>query len=169
MTIELELQIATDDSSTLPHPSQFRDWISATLEDKIDCAEMTIRIVDEDEITDLNRQYRKQNKPTNVLSFPGKTNFEDLKFDESHLQEIEITKDYLGDIVICAQVMEKEANELEKDLIAHWAHIVVHGALHLLDFTHDTPENAQTMEGMETEIMVKLGFEPPYGDKINYE
>ncbi len=155
MTIELELQIATD-AKTLPHPSQFREWISSTLAGRLDTAELTIRIVDNDEMTDLNERFRNKKGPTNVLAFP-------------YEPQPGIISRALGDIVICAPVVEKEADEYQKQLLAYWAHMVIHGALHLLGFDHDTTVTANEMEGIETDILVRLGFPPPYGDKIYHE
>lgn len=152
MTIELELQIASD-AQTLPHPSQFRDWIGMTLGDKYDNVELTIRIVDVDEMTMLNQTYRKKTGPTNVLSFPAEIS-----------SEFEIN--LLGDIVICAPVVQKEAEEADIDLLAHWAHMVVHGTLHLLGFDHEDDEEAEVMEKLETQILTQLGYPAPYGDKL---
>ena len=171
MAIELELQIASG-ATTLPHPSQFREWIRIALENKVNDVEMTIRIVDSEEMQELNKQYRNKNKPTNVLSFPGIKTFDGIKLDNNdkdYLKQIKLEDDYLGDIIICAPIMEKEAIDNEKNLSAHWAHIVIHGALHLIGYNHEELNDAEKMEGLETEILVKLGFEPPYGDKIHYE
>jgi len=151
VTIELELQIASN-AQTLPHPSQFREWVGATLADRIDGAELTIRIVDVDEMTELNETYRKKPGPTNVLSFPA-------EIDE----EFEIA--LLGDIIICADVVQQEAADANIDLLAHWAHMVVHGTLHLLGYDHIQKQEAELMEETETEILTSLGYPPPYGDK----
>lgn len=150
MTIELELQIASK-AKTLPHPAQFREWVSVTLWQRVDTAEMTIRIVDEEEISDLNLRYRNKPGPTNVLSFP---------YDP----QPGIASRILGDIVICASVVEREAEEFNKPLLSHWAHMVVHGTLHLLGYDHEFDADAEEMENLETEILLKLGFPPPYGE-----
>jgi len=150
--IEVELQIASQ-AKTLPHPSQFREWINVTLSNRLKTAEMTIRIVDEEESAELNQQYRRKKGPTNVLSFP-------------YQQIPGVITRLLGDIIICAPVVEAEATAQNKDLLAHWAHMVVHGTLHLLGFNHEFNEDAEEMEGMETEILVRLGFPPPYGDTL---
>ena len=152
MTIELELQIASN-AKTLPHPAQFRDWIGNTLDDKYDNVELTIRIVDVEEMTILNETYRKKTGPTNVLSFPS-------EIDESF--DINL----LGDIIICAPVVQKEAEEANIDLIAHWAHMVVHGTLHLLGYDHINSDDADAMEALETNILTNLGYPAPYGDKL---
>lgn len=156
MAIELELQIATE-AKTLPHPSQFREWISESLTDQVEeDVDLTIRIVDEEEMKDLNHQYRNKNKVTNVLSFPG-----ELKADIGYYN--------LGDVIICAPVIEQEAKKQNKELLAHWAHIVVHGALHLVGYDHKDNKEAKVMEDLETKILLKLGFPPPYGAKVRYE
>src|SRR6186713_2192108 len=116
--IDLELQIASK-AKTLPHPSQFREWVSVCLWQRVDTAELTIRIVDEEESASLNHQYREKQGPTNVLSFPS----EDIPG---------VISRSLGDIVICAPLVEKESNEQNQGLLAYWAHMVVHGTLHLL-------------------------------------
>lgn len=152
MSIELELQIATK-AKTLPHPAQFREWIGMTLWQRVDTAELTIRIVDEAESAELNAQYRHKAGPTNVLSFP-------------YEPQPGVLERLLGDIVICAPVVEEEARLQNKTLLAHWAHMVIHGTLHLLGFNHEFDEEAAEMEGLETELMVRLGFPPPYGETI---
>ena len=155
MTIELELQIASN-AKTLPHPSQFREWISTVLWDRLDTAELTIRIVDEEESAELNEQYRHKEGPTNVLSFPADV---DPEFDFP----------LLGDIVICAPVVEEQATDCDKELLAHWAHMVVHGTLHLLGYDHENHVEAEEMEDIETEILTKLGYPPPYGEQYTHE
>ncbi len=150
MTIELELQIASD-AQTLPHPSQFREWVGSTLDDRFEEAELTIRIVDREEMIELNETYRKKVGPTNVLSFPAEMSSE-FEFQ------------LLGDVVICAPVVQEEASDMEIDLLAHWAHMVVHGTLHLLGYDHLEEDEAEVMEELETKILTDLGFPPPYGD-----
>lgn len=152
MSIDLELQIASN-IQTLPHPAQFREWVSVALWQRIDTAELTIRVVDEEEIANLNQQYRHKVGPTNVLSFP----YEEIPGVASR---------FLGDIVICAPVIERESQAQHKTLLAHWAHMVVHGTLHLLGYDHQTETEASEMESSETEILLRLGFPPPYGDII---
>jgi probable rRNA maturation factor len=112
-------------------------------------AELTVRIVDEDDGRQLNEQYRKQETATNVLSFP----FEDPP---------NVKTDILGDIVACAPVISREAQEQGKTLHAHWAHLIVHGVLHLCGFNHEVNEDAQIMQRLETEIVEHLGFSNPY-------
>ncbi len=152
MSIELELQIASN-AKTLPHPAQIREWVSLTLYNRVETGELTIRIVDEEESAGLNQQYRNKLGPTNVLSFP---------YDP----EPGIASRLLGDIVICAPVVEQEALEQNKSLLAHWAHMVIHGTLHLLGYTHEFDKEAAEMESLETELLLRLNFPPPYGDII---
>lgn len=158
MFVNLELQIATT-TKTVPHPSLFKNWVSVILADRLDTdVELTIRIVDEQEMIQLNHKYRNKNKVTNVLSFPAELDdFEDFPTEADYLEY-----NVLGDIVICAQVIEKEAKQQEKDLLAHWAHMVVHGVLHLLGFDHQNVVEAEEMEYIETKLMQQLGFSSPY-------
>ncbi len=149
MSIELDLQIVVENDDALPSQDQFQQWLDAVIPLFQPQAEVTIRIVETDESQQLNRDYRGKDKPTNVLSFP---------FEAP--PEVEI--DLLGDLIICQQVVEKEANEQNKPLNAHWAHMVIHGSLHLLGYDHMEDEEAEEMESIETEIMQKLGFDDPY-------
>ncbi len=148
MTIEVDVQYATD-FPDLPDEKQFRYWVETALKDLKGNAELTIRIVDEAEGTQLNEQWRKSKGPTNVLSFSNKG-------------VSEITPDFLGDIVICAPVVAQEAKEQNKNRHAHWAHMVIHGILHLNDFDHINPEDADRMEGLEINILEKLNYKNPY-------
>ncbi len=111
--------------------------------------ELTVRICDVAEMQQLNQQYRHKNRPTNILSFPS-----DLPaFIES---------DYIGDLLICAEVLEKEAREQNKSLEDHWAHILVHGFLHLLGYDHIQEDDAEKMEGLEIAILQRSGIANPY-------
>lgn len=111
--------------------------------------EINIRIVSADESQALNTQYRQKNKPTNVLSF------------ESDLPDF-IPSGFIGDLVICAEVVKDEAQQQNKALLDHWAHMCVHGALHLLGYDHESDSAAAQMETIEVEILVKLGIDDPY-------
>lgn len=153
MDLKLDLQVAADDSG-LPSLAQFKRWAGATLEGRRARAELTIRVVGEKEGCDLNRHYRGQNKPTNVLSFPFEAPPGIERDDPVH--------DLLGDLVICADVVSRESREQGKPLDAHWAHMVIHGMLHLLGYDHLSDEQAAEMEGLETVILGGLGFPPPY-------
>ncbi|MBC6904567.1 rRNA maturation RNase YbeY [Saccharophagus sp. K07] len=145
---EVDVQIATADKN-IPSEEDFRSWVAAALPaDKIN-SELTIRVVGFDESRSLNAQYRQKDKPTNVLSFPSELP-----------PELQIP--LLGDLVICAGVVEREALEQGKTLLAHWAHMVVHGTLHLLGYDHETDADAEVMEALETRILGTLGFPAPY-------
>jgi probable rRNA maturation factor len=138
-------------SKSLPTTAKFKRWATTALKEKIPEAELTIRIVDKTEMTELNHTYRQKNKPTNVLSFP-------FEMPEELTEETPI----LGDIIICAEVIEEEAMTQKKSLEAHWAHMVVHGTLHLLGYDHEQDQDADIMEAEEIKILQALGFNNPY-------
>ncbi|PCJ35212.1 MAG: rRNA maturation RNase YbeY [Cellvibrionales bacterium] len=132
-----------------PEPPSIRHWICVALGDQKPEAEISVRIVSAAESAELNLHYRGKEGPTNVLSFPA-----DIPdFVESAL---------LGDIVICAAIVRQEATEQHKTLEAHWAHMLVHGTLHLLGHDHIEEADAETMEALETSVLCKLNFPPPY-------
>ncbi|WP_459176199.1 rRNA maturation RNase YbeY [Ewingella americana] len=145
----LDLQIACENSHGLPAESDFQKWLDVVLPQFQEESEVTIRIVDDAESHELNMTYRGKDKSTNVLSFP---------FEAPPGMELPL----LGDLVICRQVVEKEAEEQQKALLAHWAHMVVHGSLHLLGYDHIVDEEAEEMESIEIEIMQSLGYPDPY-------
>ncbi len=159
MNIELDLQVATAETD-LPSLEQLYLWVNATLGQThwatATEVELTIRVVDSTESQQLNNQYRHKNKPTNVLSFPS-----DLP------SELELP--LLGDLVICAPVVVLEANQQRKSLLAHWAHMVVHGTLHLTGYDHVLEEEAEIMERLETQIVVDLGYPPPYDAHFDHQ
>ncbi|OBX87366.1 rRNA maturation RNase YbeY [Haemophilus haemolyticus] len=148
-SIFVDLQIATENIEGLPTEEQIVQWATAVVQPEGDKVEMTVRIVDEAESHELNLTYRGKDRPTNVLSFPFECP-----------DEVELP--LLGDLVICRQVVEREAAEQEKPLMAHWAHMVVHGSLHLLGYDHIEDDEAEEMESLETQIMQGLGFDDPY-------
>ncbi|MEN4768412.1 rRNA maturation RNase YbeY [Duffyella gerundensis] len=145
----LDLQQACESDVGLPPESDFQRWLEAVLPQFQEESEVTIRIVDEAESQQLNHTYRGKEKPTNVLSFP---------FEAPPGIELPL----LGDLIICRQVVEREAVEQEKSLEAHWAHMVIHGSLHLLGYDHIEDDEAEEMEDIETEIMLALGYPDPY-------
>lgn len=149
MSIELDLQLAVENEQGLPTEQDIQLWLDKTIPQFQENAELTVRIVDTEESHQLNHDYRGKDKPTNVLSFP---------FEVPPGMEL----DLLGDLIICRQVVEKEAEEQNKPLLAHWAHMVVHGSLHLLGYDHIEDDEAEEMESLETEIMQSMGFEDPY-------
>jgi probable rRNA maturation factor len=137
------------ESEGQPNEAQIQVWIDAALEDVNQDTEIVIRIVDEAESAQLNEQYRHKKGPTNILSFP---------FEVPDGIELNL----LGDLVICAPVVAREASEQHKPLGHHWAHIVVHGVLHLLGYDHIDDGEAEQMEGKEIEILKKLNIDNPY-------
>lgn len=151
--LDLDLQLAVE-VPDLPSESDFAQWTAAALEGRRDRAALTIRVVDVDEARGLNLQFRGQDRATNVLSFPFEV--------PPGMAGVDGVEELLGDLVICAEVVGREALEQGKAPHAHWAHLVVHGVLHLLDYDHQTDAEAVTMEGLETAILGKLGFPPPY-------
>ncbi len=148
MTLEVDVQIACDEDD-LPGPVDLRVWARAAVGALGKDAELTIRIVDEAESTRLNSRYRNKDGATNVLSFP---------FDAPAGVDVPL----LGDIVVCAPVVRREADQQSKSVNSHWAHMVVHGALHLLGFDHEQARDADEMEAKETRILADLGFDNPY-------
>jgi len=151
LELTLDLQIASE-SKQLPTEAEFLRWATTALDGRLDEAEMTIRLVDEAESHQLNLDYRGKDKPTNVLSFP---------FEAPPGIELPL----IGDLVICAPVVENEAQEQHKPLEAHWAHMVVHGCLHLLGYDHIDDAEAEEMEAIETELIESLGFSDPYKEQ----
>jgi len=150
--VDLELQIASE-SESLPEASEFIRWIDAALPTHQQPTEIVIRIVDEQEGTELNQTYRNKRGATNVLSFP---------FDAPP----QVSMNLLGDLVICAPVIAREADEQSKPLDAHWAHMTVHGVLHLIGYDHQTEEQAKEMESLEKTVLTSLGYENPYKDDV---
>lgn len=155
MVVKIQIQQATQDQN-IPDRDQLRRFAKKTLLGKMESAELTIRLVDETEMTQLNTTYRHKNGPTNVLSFP----FEVPK-------EVAMDTPLLGDIVICAGIVTQEALAQNKSSDAHWAHMVVHGILHLLGYDHEINTEALVMEAEEIRILTSLGFANPYEIKGN--
>ncbi|WP_017937498.1 rRNA maturation RNase YbeY [Zestomonas thermotolerans] len=148
--VELDLQIAT--SASVPTLEQFRRWCELALRQRQGDSELTIRLADEPEARELNRTYRHKDYATNVLSFPAEV--------PDELLDIPL----LGDLVICPAVVEREAAEQGKSLEAHWAHLVIHGCLHLLGYDHIEDAEAEEMEALERELLAELGHPDPYRD-----
>lgn len=147
-TLTLDLSLSETIDTEVPDKRSFQCWAQAAfLADKEVTA--SFRVVDSEEMQEMNRTYRHKDKPTNVLSFP-------MELPE----EVEI--DFLGDLAFCAQVIAAEAGEQNKNIDAHWAHMVVHGMLHLQGFDHVDNEEADVMESKEITIMQSLGFDNPY-------
>lgn len=137
------------DSGDVPGEDEIRQWLLAALEQQD--IKLTVRLVDEAEMSELNDRYRHKKGPTNVLSFP----FEDPP---------SVSSGILGDIVICAPVVRREAIEQNKTVQSRWAHMVIHGAMHLQGYDHENKKDARVMEMRETDVMIKLGFPTPYSE-----
>lgn len=148
MTLRIDVQVGGTRSG-LPEVAKLRHWARAALAGRRRDAEVSIRIVDAAESQALNRRYRSKDRPTNVLAFPAELP-----------PELELP--LLGDLVICREVVEAEATAQRKPLDAHWAHMVVHGTLHLVGYDHETAGEAAAMEALEAEILAELGWPNPY-------
>jgi probable rRNA maturation factor len=149
MSNHIDLQLACD-SSAVPSLELFQRWTDLALSTVTDKEfELTIRLVNIDESQQLNSQYRQKDKPTNVLSFP---------FEVPDGIELNL----LGDLVVCMQVVEQEAKEQNKKLFDHWAHMIIHGCLHLLGYDHINDADADEMEALEIKILANLSINNPY-------
>ena len=148
MTLIVDIQMASA-SEEAPDPQSIERWVGAAIGNQRESTELSVRIVDAEEGQALNEQFRGSTGATNVLSFP---------FENESPEPLPL----IGDIVICAHVVAKEAREQNKALNAHWAHMMIHGVLHLLGYDHQNENDANLMESLETEIMQGLGFPPPY-------
>ena len=137
----------------IPAANSFRRWVHAALDGRIREADLAIRIVDANEGRALNRHYRGKDYATNVLSFPA-------DMPEGLPKGVKLP--LLGDLVICAPVVAREAIEQKKTLAAHYAHLTVHGALHLLGWDHEDDRDAECMEQLERDILATLGVADPY-------
>lgn len=153
MTADVEIQVAVDDD-TVPTPDDISSWVCRAIAaaGAADALEVSVRVVDEAEMQTLNKTFREQDKPTNVLSFPS-GDIEGLPADAGRP---------LGDIVVCAGVVSSEAQAQQKSVTDHWAHMMVHGTLHLLGYDHIDDRDAAAMESLETEILERYGVADPY-------
>ncbi|MBM3117577.1 rRNA maturation RNase YbeY [Jeongeupia naejangsanensis] len=148
--LKLALQVATD-AAGLPGKAQLKTWMDAALRPGVKTAEITVRIVDAEEGQQLNRDYRGKDYATNVLTFT----FDD---DMPAVEGLPL----FGDLVLCAPVVEREAQEQGKTLLAHYCHMIVHGTLHLQGYDHIEDDEADEMEALETQIVTTLGYDDPY-------
>ena len=155
MAVAVDVQVACDDPD-IPEETEIHDWVATAIEQSErspgENVEVAVRVVDADEIRTLNRLYREQDKATNVLSFPA-GDIDGLPASVSRL---------LGDVVVCASVVATEAGEQGKTLNDHWAHMLVHGTLHLLGFDHEHDAEAVEMESLETKILASGNVTDPY-------
>jgi len=149
----IDFQIVSQ-SKQLPSAAVFKIWMDAVLTDKSQDSEIVIRIVDEDEMIQFNQQYRRKKGVTNILSFP---------FDPPE----EADSQLLGDLLICAPVVELEAQQQNKALEHHWAHMVIHGLLHLIGYDHIDDADAEEMEALEIKILKTIKIDTPYEEQSN--
>ncbi len=147
MAITVDLQ-NDEDLDPVPPEQQFEQWITAALQESYKRLEQTVRIVGEAESRELNSRYRGKESATNVLAFPGGNELLDY--------------DCLGDLVICAPIVATEASVQNKPVEAHWAHLVIHGMLHLQGFDHQNEADTRQMEALEIKILHSLGVANPY-------
>ncbi len=147
----IDFQIVSQ-SKQLPSEALFKSWMDAVLADKSQDSEIVIRIVDEDEMIQFNQQYRSKKSVTNILSFP----FDPPEEADSYL---------LGDLLVCAPVVELEALQQNKALEHHWAHMIIHGLLHLIGYDHIDDADAEEMEALEIKILKTIKINNPYEEQ----
>lgn len=151
----VEIQIAST-SQSLPSQKQFTQWVDlATVPARLG-ADVVIRIVDQAESAELNQTYLQKEGATNVLSFPFEM--------PNGMPDDALTGDILGDLVICAPVVEEQAEQQGKLGLSHWAHMVIHGCLHLQGYDHIETEQAMVMEDLEIKLLDSIGINNPYID-----
>ncbi|OQX13548.1 MAG: rRNA maturation RNase YbeY [Thiothrix lacustris] len=151
MSLQLDIQ-NPEAYATVPAEADLLHWAQAAWSADAE-AGVVVRIVNEAESQTLNRDYRDKDYPTNVLSFP---------YDAPPIPEDDDDIEYLGDLVMCLPVVEREAAEQGKTVTQHWAHLLIHGLLHLQGYDHITDAEAEEMESLETALLLKLGFSDPY-------
>ncbi|NOT85365.1 MAG: rRNA maturation RNase YbeY [Methylococcaceae bacterium] len=151
MTHLLDIQLASD-ADNIPSAALFQQWLNTALSELSVSVEVLIRIVDEPEMTELNQTYRHKTGATNILSFP---------FEAPAGVDLNL----LGDLVVCAPVLEREALAQNKSLEQHWAHIVIHGLFHLLGYDHNNEIEAEAMEALEVKALKKLHINNPYEER----
>ena len=174
LSVKLDIQNPIK-SANLPLLSEMKVWCESAIQNQShhkafdNSLSVLIRIVDSEESADLNNTYRQKQGPTNVLSFPnevpefmfGVTEL-DEDINEEQIIELNEQKSYLGDLVICESLLQVEAAEQSKSVVSHWAHLIIHGILHLQGFDHIDDKEALEMEALEIQILEQLGFVNPY-------
>jgi len=153
--MSVDLQIIST-SQALPSQQQFTQWVALASQQRAN-AEVLVRVVDEAESAELNLTYRQKTGPTNVLSFP----FERPEGLPAEALDVE----YLGDLVICAPLVDEQAKQQCKPVFEHWAHLVIHGCLHLQGYDHIDAVDAEVMERLEVTLLDSIGIDDPYKDK----
>ena len=155
MSYHIDIQHASEDKPPISD-AILRHWAKIALKSYKHSAELTLRLVNEEEMIQLNHDYRKQNKPTNVLAFPA-----------NYPPQIALKCPLLGDVIICPSVLNDESRILNKRLNSHWAHIVIHGVLHLLGYDHINEDDTKIMQAIEVRLLAQLGFDNPYESEAN--
>jgi len=150
MTVDVQIASVSDH---LPSAEQLTEWVVLATQQRSH-AEVVVRLVDTEESAELNKTYRQKEGPTNVLSFP-------FEMPDDLPEEAELD-DILGDLVICAPVVETEAEQQKKPALSHWAHMIVHGCLHLQGYDHIDAQDAEKMENLEIQLLKSIGIENPY-------
>ena len=148
MAVSVDIQIASR-SQHIPGNTALEHWAAIAVGTHKSNAEISLRIVDKEESQALNNQYRGKDKPTNVLSFPAEF-------------PAEVDIPFLGDLVICAPIVEQEAQTQQKSIDVHWAHMVIHGTLHLLGYDHIEDSEAEQMEALEIQLLASMEYPNPY-------
>ena len=154
MTVTTDIQLAC--RGEVPTEQQIQAWAESALSSVDEDCELSIRLVEEDESAELNETYRAKVGPTNVLSFPFEA-------------PVELSPRLLGDLVICSSVVEREALAQGKHIDDHWAHMVIHGCLHLLGYDHIADDEAEIMESLERDILKSLSIEDPYREQGDHK
>ncbi|WP_028468062.1 rRNA maturation RNase YbeY [Neptunomonas japonica] len=150
MNYDVDIQREVDNTNLeLPSDEDFQHWVTLALTGRKSRGEICIRLVEPTESQQLNNDYRGKDAPTNVLSFP---------FDGPE----GIPMDLLGDLAICADIVTKEAQEQNKPVRNHWAHMVIHGTLHLIGFDHINDSDAEQMETLEIALLASINIPDPY-------
>ena len=151
-TIQFDIENPFD--LNIPPREHFNAWAKIVLlHEKNSTAEISCYITHKAEIQSINNQYRKQNKPTNILSFP---------FDAPPGLPQDAHAHFLGDLIICPDIIEQEALDQKKECLHHWAHITIHGILHLLGYDHIQDDDAEIMEALEIKLLQQLSINDPY-------
>lgn len=151
----VDVQLASQ-STQLPTENQLQSWVDAVLKDDAENSEIVIRLVDDAEMSQFNQQYRNKQGSTNILSFP-------FEAPEG------VCSDLLGDLLVCVPVLEQEAKQQSKELMHHWAHIIIHGVLHLLGYDHINDDDADEMETLEIKILKTIKINNPYQETNIHE
>lgn len=155
MTVRANIEVILLDPSEPPSEQQIQLWATKALGDNAE-NRICIKVIDNSEMLDLNSKYRNKHYTTNVLSFPCNI-------------PKELNDNYLGDIALCAPVIKQQAIEQQKSYEAHFAHLVIHGVLHLLGYDHQQTADAKVMESMEIKLLNQLGYPNPYGENVLHE